>query len=118
MSKEIIGAPLTTVNAREVNPDLLKNDVDSRITKLRPMATPVDQLSRYAASRPCKSMTVDYYAVATRPGESRIKVDNESVGMANASKGFIELEVADCRPNWCTKYPPRNRLWSLNEYWM
>lgn len=59
------------------------------------MATPVDQLSRYAASRPCKSMTVDYYAVATRPGESRVKVECDNAGLANASKGQVEIEVED-----------------------
>lgn len=65
--------PLTTENVSSAAPELLRNEVDQRLTKLRPMATPVDQLSRYAASRPCKSMIVDYYAVATRPELARLK---------------------------------------------
>lgn len=65
--------PLTTENVSAAAPELLRNEVDQRLTKLRPMATPVDQLSRYATSRPCKSMIVDYYAVATRPELARLK---------------------------------------------
>ena len=65
--------PLTTSNVGAEAPELLRNEVDQRITKLRPMATPVDQLGRYAAVRPCKSMTVDYYAVATRPDVAHVK---------------------------------------------
>lgn len=42
-------------------------DVDKRITKIRPMATPVDQISRYAAAQPCDSFEVKYYSVGTRP---------------------------------------------------
>lgn len=67
MSTQITGEALTTTLANQESPELLRNDVDNRITKLRPMATPIDQLSRYADARPCRSMTVDYYAVATRP---------------------------------------------------
>ncbi len=71
MANEIIGAPLTTTAARENSEELLRNKVDRRVTMLRPMATPVDQLSRYATSRTCKSMIVDYYAVATRADGSQ-----------------------------------------------
>ena len=31
--------PLTTVNIREVSGDLFRNDVDSRVARVRPMAT-------------------------------------------------------------------------------
>ncbi len=72
--------PLTTTNVGAEAPELLRNEVDERITKLRPMATPVDQLSRYAATRPCKSMTVDYYAVATRPDSTALKANATIVG--------------------------------------
>lgn len=49
--------PLTISKVGAEAPELLRNEVDKRITKLRPMATPVDQLGRYASVRPCKSMT-------------------------------------------------------------
>lgn len=43
------------------------SDVDKRIVKIRPMATPIDQISRYAKSSSCKSFEVKYYSVGTRP---------------------------------------------------
>lgn len=42
-------------------------DVDKRIVKIRPMATPIDQISRYAKASPCSSFEVKYYSVGTRP---------------------------------------------------
>ncbi len=100
MSKQITGEPLTTTLANQEAPGLLRNEVDRRITKLRPMATPVDQLSRYAAARPCKSMTVDYYAVATRPQtastESETILSNDSTTATltvNESKAFDSSET-------------------------
>ncbi len=83
--------PLTTTNVGAEAPELLRNEVDERITKLRPMATPVDQLSRYAATRPCKSMTVDYYAVATRPDSTTVKTN----AIITGGDEVTTLEVAD-----------------------
>nr|DAQ03778.1 MAG TPA: hypothetical protein [Caudoviricetes sp.] len=42
------------------------SDVDQRIIKIRPMATPVDQISRFAKSSSCDSFVVKYYSVGTR----------------------------------------------------
>lgn len=53
-------------------PELLKNDIDSRLTKLRPMSTPVDQLSRFTEARPVNSMKVGYYALAMRDFEAKV----------------------------------------------
>lgn len=74
-------------------PELLRNEVDARITKLRPMATPVDQLSRYANSRPCRSMTVDYYAVATRGSESLVIATTPSTPVSAGNTTKITLKV-------------------------
>ncbi len=60
---EINAKPLTTTDSREMSPSLLRNEIDQRIVKVRPMATPVDQISRLAGCRPCGSMIVDYYSV-------------------------------------------------------
>lgn len=46
--------------------DFYLNDVDRRIVKIRPMATPIDQISRYAKSSSCDSFEVKYYSVGTR----------------------------------------------------
>jgi hypothetical protein len=63
------GQPLTTTAAEMASPGLLVNSIDRRIVKVRPMSTPVDQLSRCAGSRRCGSMTVEYASVDTRPTE-------------------------------------------------
>lgn len=47
--------------------DFYSKEIDQRIVKIRPMATPVDQISRYAKSEPSGSFEVKYYSVGTRP---------------------------------------------------
>ena len=42
-------------------------EVDKRIVKIRPMATPIDQISRYAKVTSSDSFEVKYYSVGTRP---------------------------------------------------
>lgn len=53
-------------------PELLRNDIDQRLTKLRPMSTPVDQISRFTLARPVNSMKVGYYALAMRDFEAKV----------------------------------------------
>ena len=65
--KHIVGEPLTVELAKTESPDLLRNEIDRRIVKIRPMATPIDQLSRWAGAKHAGSMIVDYYSVDTRP---------------------------------------------------
>lgn len=70
--RHVIDGPLTLTNSAEAAPGLLRNSIDSRIVKVRPMSTPIDQISRCAGARQCSSMTVEYYSVDTRPTESKI----------------------------------------------
>ncbi len=79
--KHVAGGPLTTALANEAAPGLLRNDIDDRIVKIRPMSTPIDQISRWAGSRTCGSMKVEYYSVDTKPTKSTItaEVDVESI---------------------------------------
>ena len=65
--KHVVDGPLTTDLTREGSPDLLLNEIDQQIVKIRPMSTPIDQISRYAGSKPSGSMVVDYYSVDTKP---------------------------------------------------
>lgn len=44
--KILTGEPLTTDISRRESEGLLMSEVDKRITKIRPMSTPIDQLSR------------------------------------------------------------------------
>ena len=65
--KHVVEEPLTLAVTKQASPDLIVNEIDRRIVKIRPMATPVDQLSRYAGAKRAGSMVVDYYSVDTRP---------------------------------------------------
>lgn len=70
--KHISGAPLTTDLAREVSPELLRNAIDNAVVKIRPMATPLDQISRLGHVRQVDSMEVDYYSVDCRKSSAKI----------------------------------------------
>lgn len=74
----VVDGPLTTPAAREASPDLLVSDVDSRVVRIRPMATPVDQISRMVGARSASSMIVEYYSVDTRPSASTLKAAPET----------------------------------------
>ena len=77
--KHVVDGPLTTDLAREGSPDLLLNEIDQQIVKIRPMSTPIDQISRYAGSKHAGSMVVDYYSVDTKPTMAKLNQDvNES----------------------------------------
>ena len=58
--KILSNEPATLANVDENSPSLLRNEIDNRIVKIRPMSTPIDQISRYAGARKSGSMVVDY----------------------------------------------------------
>ncbi|MDE6049218.1 MAG: DUF5309 domain-containing protein [Paramuribaculum sp.] len=70
--EHITDGPLTTTVVEQITPGLIKNDVDERVIKLKPMATPVDQISRMIGARKCKSMIVEYYSVDTKKPTTRM----------------------------------------------
>lgn len=45
------------------------NDINEKIIKIRPMATPVDQISCYATTKSASSFVVEYWSIGTRPIE-------------------------------------------------
>lgn len=58
----------------ETDPDYYAKEVDKRITKMRPMRTPIDQITRSATTiSKSGSMIVQYYSVSTRPIKTNIK---------------------------------------------
>ncbi len=73
--KHVVDEPLTTDLSREAAPDLLLNEIDQQIIKIRPMATPIDQLSRCAGSKHSGSMIVDYHNVDTKPTYTLMRED-------------------------------------------
>ena len=72
VGRHIDGTPLTTNIADTVSPGLLRNEIDDRIVRIRPMSTPLDQISRYGGARLCGSMKVEYYSVDTRPTKAKL----------------------------------------------
>lgn len=91
-SIHVVDAPLTNRLVDEVAPGLLVNDIDSRILKLRPMASPVDQISRQAHIRPCSSMKVDYYTTGTPPGFS---LTSTPLSIQGRFPDSLEIEVQE-----------------------
>ena len=70
--KHVVDGPVTTDVTHELPDDFLLNEVDKQIVKIRPMATPIDQISRSAKSKHSGSMVVDYYQVDTKPTVSTV----------------------------------------------
>lgn len=95
----VSGAPLTLSNAESAAPGLILNGIDERIVRVRPMSTPIDQLSRCAGARHSGGMKVEYYSVDTKetettvrkgaPGESFLTPD-EALGV---STGWLSTEA-------------------------
>ena len=90
------GATATTgmeVTAADENPDYYAKAVDQRITKMRPMRTPIDQITRKAESiSRVKSMEVKYYSVSTRPIKATLTA--EVAAMTGSS---VVLQVSDAK---------------------
>ncbi len=96
----IANTPLTTGNISNAAPSLLRNSIDERIVKIRPMSTPIDQLSRCGMSRRAGAMTVEYYSVDTKQTETTVTED--AAGGAGASE--IRKRVDACNQDRCRQY--------------
>lgn len=81
----VTGAPLTTDLVEAASPGLLQNSIDKAIVKIRPMATPLDQISRLGHVRKVETIEVDYYSVDTRPGSDDI---SERIGSEELDDGM------------------------------
>lgn len=92
----VADAPLTTSATRDAAPGLLRNAIDERIVRIRPMSTPIDQISRCAGSRHCSSMTVEYYTVDTKKTQSTVvgATDTDMTVAHGSLKAFV-VKVAD-----------------------
>ena len=90
------GIATETTGRAEGDPEFYTKDIDKRITKIRPMATPVDQISRYATAQHSDSFEVKYYSVGTRP----ISCKTTAEVTAQSTGASITLEVDD--PNMFT----------------
>lgn len=86
----VVGAPVTTTVTRNASPELLLSEIDSRIVKIRPMMTPIDQISRLANSRQSKSMKTEYYSVDTPPTST--KVSKEVLGGGYSDSFTVKVD--------------------------
>lgn len=85
------GISTETVGRSEGDSNFYLSDVDKRIVKIRPMATPIDQISRYAKSSKADSFEVKYYSVGTR----EIKCSTNAKLTAMSSGASVSLPVDD-----------------------
>lgn len=85
------GIATETQGRQDGDPEMYTKDIDKRIVKIRPMATPIDQISRYAKAQPSKSFEVKYYSVGTRP----VSCKTSSAVTAQASGSSVTLPVDD-----------------------
>lgn len=91
--KILTGEPLTTDISRRESEGLLMSEVDKRITKIRPMSTPIDQLSRWTGARRSGSMIVDYYSVDVKPTKATLNVAYTEPTSSSVTGCFSEGQV-------------------------
>ena len=91
--KLVTGEPLTTDLVREGSPSLLRNEIDKRIVRIRPMSTPIDQLSRWNGARKSSSMIVDYYSVDVKPTKSFTKTAYTAPASGSADESHKKAKI-------------------------
>ena len=90
------GIATETSGREDGDPEFYTKDIDKKITKIRPMATPIDQISRKATAQKADSFEVKYYSVGTRP----ITCKTNAQITAMSSGASVELKIDD--PNMFT----------------
>ena len=71
-ANHVSGTPLTTELAAKASPSLLTSSIDRAVTRVRPMATPLDQISRLGHVRAADALEVDYYSADIRADSAKI----------------------------------------------
>lgn len=86
----ISNGPLTTsiTNSKST---LLLNEIDNRVVKIRPMSTPLDQISRHGDVRRSGSMKVNYYAVETKSITASLTSDLAADDFVDNEDGHLEF---------------------------
>lgn len=91
----ITAAPMTTDLVASVQPGLLVNAIDKAVVKVRPMATPLDQISRLGHVRQVGSMEVDYYSVDTRPDCTEMLGCDDLPTQGDSEHSMVHMTVDD-----------------------
>lgn len=94
------GEGQTNVTTAEGSPNLLMSDIDQRITKIRPMDSPVDQIARYATAVKSDGFEYKYYSVSTADIDTTLSTavtepTGETGGYATAAANRVTLSVAN-----------------------
>lgn len=89
----VTNAVLTTELAEKGAPGLMQHAIDSEIVRIRPMATPLDQISRLGHVRSVDAMEVDYYSVDTRVDTT--SVTDSSVVSREEGIAQVSMELDD-----------------------
>lgn len=84
------GIATETFGRENADAQFYMSDVDKRIVKIRPMATPIDQISRYAKSSSCSSFEVKYYSVGTR--EIKCSTNAEVAAMTSGASTTLPVD--------------------------
>ena len=90
VNQNLDGIASETQGREDGDPEFYTKHIDKLITKIRPMATPIDQISRYAKAQSCDSFEVKYYSVGTRPVKCKLKTK-----VALTSGVSIAIDVDD-----------------------
>lgn len=88
------GAATMTNGRANGDPEFYVKDIDKKICKIRPMATPIDQISRQASAQQTDSFIVKYYSVGTRPIMTKVKTA-VTKQKSSESRTRFSLEVED-----------------------
>lgn len=79
-------------NFNENGTEYYQNDINEKITKIRPMATPVDQISRYATAKSASSFVVEYWSIGTRPINTTL---SEATEVSTGTSMVLKVEDPD-----------------------
>lgn len=85
------GIATETGGREDGDPEFYQKEIEKRITKIRPMATPIDQISRHAKSVHSDSFVVKYYSTGTRP----VKTTLTTAITKQSSGSSVTLDVED-----------------------
>ena len=91
MDTQVEGISSVSTGTQDADDDFYQRAIDDRIIKIRPMATPVDQISRYATGGSCSSQEVKYFSLGTRPVQCKV-TDNVALQSSGTS---VKLPVDD-----------------------
>lgn len=89
--KTIEGIATETAGREYGDEEMYQKDVDQYIVRIRPMVTPIDNISRHAQARKTASFEVKYYSIGTRP----IKTTLNTAVTAQTSGTSVSLDVSD-----------------------